>query len=224
MALGFDLLPEAARGPAERRLVDLIETRGWHLSTGFLGVNLLLPVLTEIGRADVAYRLLQNTTYPSWGYSIVNGATTIWERWNSYTKEKGFGNPRMNSFNHYAYGSAVEWLFRTVAGIDTEEPGFRKLVIRPRPGGGLRFARASYDSLYGRIATDWRLEKGRLVLEVAVPPNTTARIHVPASRAEQVREGGRPAAEAPGVSFLGMEDGAAVYAVGSGSYRFEVRS
>ena len=101
---------------------------------------------------------------------------------------------------------------------------FHNLLIRPCPGGGIRYAKASYDSIHGRIATHWRAEKDRLILEVAVPPNTTATIHVPAAGHEQVEEGGRPASEAPGVTYLRMENGAAVFTVGSGSYRFEVRS
>jgi len=223
MALRFRLVPDALRPALEKRLVEQIEARGWHLATGFLGVNLLMPTLTEIGRDDVAYRLLENTTYPSWGYSIVNGATTIWERWNSYTKDKGFGDVGMNSFNHYAYGSVGEWMFSSLAGIDTDGPGFRRIVIHPRPGGSVKFAKASYDSIHGPVSTEWRLEEKRFTLKAVIPCNTTATVHVPAGSPDAVTEGGRPASTAAGVEFLRMESGKAVFAVGSGRYEFESR-
>lgn len=220
IALRFNLVPEALRPEMARRLIAKIEECNWHLGTGFLGINLLMPTLTDIGRDDVAYRLLENTTYPSWGYSIVNGATTIWERWNSYTKATGFGDVGMNSFNHYAYGSVGEWMFATLAGIDTDGPGFRRLVIKPHPGGSLTYAKASYDSINGTVASDWKLEGGKFTLKVTVPCNTTATVHVPAKNGETVTEGGKPASEAAGVKFLCMENGAAVFEVGSGRYEF----
>jgi alpha-L-rhamnosidase len=220
MALGFDLLPADMRRPAANRLLELIEARNGHLSTGFLGVNLLLPVLTEIGRPDVAWRLLTTTTYPSWLYSVTQGATTIWERWDGWTQEKGFQDPGMNSFNHYAYGSCGQWMFSTLAGIDTDGPAFEKIVIHPRPGGGVTFARASYDSLRGRIATAWKVEGARFTLDVTIPANTTATVFVPAKDAARVTESGKPASKAEGVRFLRMEDGCAVFAVGSGRYSF----
>ena len=221
MALGFDLLPPEKRPLAIKHLMGLIEERKMHLSTGFLGVNLLLPVLTEIGRTDVAYKLLQNNTYPSWGYSIKHGATTIWERWDGWTEDKGFQDAGMNSFNHYAYGSCGQWMFSTMLGIDTDGPGFQRLILRPRPGGGIQFAKGSYDSIHGRIAVDWRQEvSGALQLNVTIPANTTATVYVPAKDAAGVTEGGKPVSEAKGVKFVRFADGAAVYEIGSGSYQF----
>ena len=134
LALRFDVVPQEMRSKVAEKLYARIAARDGHLGTGFLGVNILLPTLTDLGRNDLAYQLVTKTTYPSWGYSIVNGATTIWERWNSYTKEKGFGDVGMNSFNHYAYGSAVEWLYTTVLGIDAMEPGFAKHPHRAAAG------------------------------------------------------------------------------------------
>lgn len=223
MALRFHLVPESLRPVMEKRLISLIEKQDWHLATGFLGINLLMPTLSEIGRSDVAHRLLQNTTYPSWGYSIVNGATTIWERWDSYTKDKGFGNVNMNSFNHYAYGSVGEWMFSSLAGIDTDGPAFRKIVINPRPGGNMTFTKASYDSIHGPIETEWHLNGKPYTLNVTVPCNTTARVHIPAAAADSVMESGGPATKATGVKYVGMESGKAVFEVGSGRYKFAVR-
>ena len=219
LALYFDLLPEDKRPRAAEHLVEALEAKNWHLSTGFVGLSYLLPTLTQTGHLDIAYRLLANDTFPSWGYSIKNGATTIWERWDGWTEDKGFQTPDMNSFNHYAFGSVGRWLFNTVAGIDTDGPGYKQIVIHPRPGG-MTSAKASYESIHGRIVSDWRLKDGTFTLNVTIPPNTTATVYVPAGSAESVTESGRPAASAEGVSFLRMDAGEAVWAVGSGNYRF----
>jgi alpha-L-rhamnosidase len=230
MALAYDLLPAEKRAAAAARLIAKIEERKWHLSTGFLGVNLLLPTLTSIDRLDVAYRLLQNETFPSWGYPVKHGATTIWERWDGWTEDKGFQDPGMNSFNHYAYGSCGQWMFASLAGIDAEEPGFGRIRIRPRvlgwpkkdPGVGkpIEWVKASYDSIRGRIATSWEDRGDTLVLKVAVPANASASVWVPALSADAVTESGKPLGEADGVKFLRMEEGAAVLRVGSGEYEF----
>ncbi|RSN44480.1 glycoside hydrolase family 78 protein, partial [Actinomadura sp. WAC 06369] len=212
LALAFGVLPEDARGPAADRLVELIEARGWHLSTGFLGTPELLPVLTETGHTDVAYRLLHQKTYPSWGYQIGKGATTMWEHWDSIRPDGGFEDPAMNSFNHYAYGAVGEWMYANITGIAPAEPGYRRTVIRPRPGGEVGRARGRHDSMYGPIETAWSVAGGRFELSVSVPVNTTAEVWVPARSAAQVRQ--------EGARFLRMRDGAAVFAVGSGSYRF----
>lgn len=223
MALRFDLLSPEMRQLAIRHLVtDIVEKRGTHLSTGFVGVSYLNPTLTQTGHTDVAYRLLNNDTFPSWGYSIKQGATTIWERWDGWTVEKGFQDPGMNSFNHYSLGSVGEWLYHTVAGIDLdpEQPGFKHILLRPRPGGGLTYAKATYDSIQGRIVSDWTLENGTFRWKVVVPANTTATVYIPAANAASVTEGNAPITQAEGVRFLRMEDGAAVYNVGSGTYLF----
>ncbi len=221
LALSFDLVDAQQRRLAEDYLIRRIEEKDWHLSTGFLGVNLLLPTLTEMGRLDVAYRLLTNEDYPSWLYSIHQGATTVWERWNSFTKADGFGDAGMNSFNHYAYGSCGEWMFSTIAGIGVGEPGYKHVTIRPRPGGDITYARASYESIRGEIMTDWRIEGSSFKLDIEIPANTGATVYVPVKQAGLVTEGGVWAEKADGVQFLGMEDGAAVFEVGSGRYEFE---
>jgi alpha-L-rhamnosidase len=220
LGLYFDLLPQSKREAAVQHLIEAIRQKNWHLSTGFVGLSYLLPVLTEAGHVDVAYRLLNNDTFPSWGYSIKNGATTIWERWDGWTEEKGFQTPGMNSFNHYAFGSVGQWLFGTVAGIETDGPGYNKIIIRPQPGGGLSYAKASYKSIHGKIVSDWKLEGQTFALNVTIPANTTATVYLPAKNAESVTEGSGAAKEAESVRFVRMEDGKAVFAVGSGDFQF----
>ncbi|MFH1882726.1 MAG: alpha-L-rhamnosidase C-terminal domain-containing protein [Planctomycetota bacterium] len=203
-----------------QHLIEAIRKKDWHLSTGFVGLSYLVPTLTQTGHLDIAYRLLNNDTFPSWGYSIKNGATTIWERWDGWTEEKGFQTPGMNSFNHYAFGSIGRWLFGTVAGIETDGPGYKRIIIRPMPGGELEYARASYKSIHGKIVSDWRIKGSMFTLNVTIPANTTATVYVPAGDIESVTEGGRPAAKAGAVSLLRMENDRGVFAVGSGQYRF----
>jgi alpha-L-rhamnosidase len=220
LALSMDMLPEAARKPAADKLVERIESKGWHLSTGFLGTPRLLPVLTETGHTDVAYRLLHQRTFPSWGYQIDKGATTMWERWDSIKPDGSFQDAAMNSFNHYAYGSVGEWMYQNITGITQAEPGFRRSLIRPRPGGEVHRADGRYDSVYGPVGSRWAARDGRFTLDVTVPVNTTAEVWVPAASADAVTEGGRKAATATGVRFVRMQDGNAVFTVGSGSYHF----
>lgn len=202
----------------ELRLVDKlvkdIESRSWHLSTGFLGTPFLLFALADHGRADVAYRLLLNDTYPSWGYMLSKGATTWWERWNGDT-----GDPAMNSYNHYAFGSVIAWVYRYAAGIDTalEGAGFKQIVIHPHLDTGMTSVRAEYDSIYGRISSDWKgTTNGPFSLRVTIPANTSATIYVPGSAGAHLTEDGN-AIEAP------SERGSFVVHVGSGSYDFEVK-
>jgi len=221
MALGFDLLEGQKRQKAEKHLIERIKERDWHLSTGFLGVNLLLPTLTDIGHIDAAYRLLQNQTYPSWGYPIQNGATTIWERWNSWTKKDGFQSPKMNSFNHYAYGSCGEWMFKTMAGIDTDGPGYKKIIIHPQPAGGITYVKAHYDSIHGRIRSNWQIKDDTFTLNVTIPANTSAKVFIPAASKEDVTENGTRPAPARGINFLSMGNNTAVYQIGSGDYNFK---
>ncbi|MBN1417782.1 MAG: family 78 glycoside hydrolase catalytic domain, partial [Planctomycetes bacterium] len=222
-ALYMDLLPPASREAAFRHLVADLEKRDRHISTGFVGVRHLLPVLTRFGRSDIAYTLLENDTYPSWGYSIRHGATTIWERWDGWTEDRGFQDPGMNSFNHYAFGSVGEWMFGTVAGIDLEDPGYARIRIRPQPGGDIAEARGTYRSIRGQIETSWKLEGDTFHLAVSIPANGHATVFVPAKGAEDVTEGGVRAAAAPGVRFIGEEPGAAIFEIGSGRYVFESR-
>ncbi len=222
LALGFDLLPEAKRAAAVEHLVSDIERRGNHLSTGFVGTPLLAPVLSRFGRTDVAYRLLLQETYPSWLYTVKQGATTMWERWNSWTKEQGFGDVAMNSFNHYAYGAIGEWIYAVVGGIDLdpERPGYRHIRLAPRPGGGLTHARASLRSIHGLIECRWRIRNKKFFLDVTIPANTTATVRVPTRSPKAVTEGGCPAAKAAGLRLVAMEKEAAIFETGAGRYTF----
>jgi len=222
LTLQFDLAPESLRPKILEALIRHIEKNGNKLATGFVGTSYLPHVLTRGGRIDVAYQLLHQKDWPSWLYAVTQGATTIWERWDGWTKEKGFQDVGMNSFNHYAYGAIGEWLYSTVAGLDLDpaHPGYKHAIVKPRPGGGLTRAHAGLLTSYGKLSSSWKIENDALQLEVEVPPNTTATIYVPAGQGEPVTEGGRPAAEAPGVMAEGWTDGAAVYRVGSGSYKF----
>jgi alpha-L-rhamnosidase len=211
LALHMALLDDAHRVAAAGKLVDDIEKRGGHLSTGFIGTGFLLPALSDCARDDVAYRLLLNTTYPSWGYEISKGATTIWERWNGDT-----GDPGMNSFNHYAFGAVGDWLYRYLGGIGqaADSTGFRHIVIHPHPGAGIDWAKCDYDSPYGKIATDWKRDGSGLTLSATVPPNTAAEVWVP---------GGSEGQGGSGARFVRNESGCAVYAVGAGTYTFTGR-
>ncbi len=220
MALKFDLLPDDLRPKAAQQLQDDINAKAWHLSTGFVGVGYLLPVLTQNGKMGAAYRLLLQDTFPSWLFSVKQGATTIWERWDGWTPEKGFQDPGMNSFNHYSLGSCGEYLFGYVGGIRPASPGFRTILIDPAIHDGLTWARTRYNSIHGEIATSWRVGGQRLNLKVIVPANTTAIVSLPARKTTGVTEGGRPAAEADGVRFLRYENDRAQFEVGSGTYSF----
>jgi len=183
LALGFDLLPERQRSAAVAHLLERLDHYGNHLSTGFVGTPLLCPVLARFGQADLAYRLLMNRTYPSWLYSVLQGATTMWERWNSYTKDGGFGPADMNSFNHYAYGAIGQWLYETVLGIAPMEshPGFERFTAKPIPGGGLTHSRGHVDTMRGPIEAGWQIEDACFRYELTVPPNTTAELTMPFS-------------------------------------------
>jgi alpha-L-rhamnosidase len=214
LALQMKLVPESLRKIAVNNLIKDIEMHGWHLTTGFLGTPHLLFVLADNGRADVAYRLLLNETYPSWGYMLSKGATTWWERWNGDS-----GESAMNSFNHYAFGSVVAWMYRYVAGIDTapDAPGFRRIVIHPRVDARMTAASGDYDSVYGRIATAWTSPVGGpFTMKVRIPANTTADVYLPVLGQGTVTEDGR-------IVDTQREGDCFVVRIGSGSYEFEAR-
>lgn len=223
MALRMDLIPEELRTAAIEGLVGKIEQAGGMATTGFHGTKFLMDVLTQAGYADVAYRLLLREEYPSWLYSVNQGATTIWERWDGWTEENGFQDPGMNSLCHYAFGSIGEWMYRNIGGIDRDvaAPGYRKLLIHPRPLGGLTAASCSYDSLQGRIETKWEVANGRFILEVTVPANVTARIVIPSAAGTNVLEGNTELSAAEGILGTSREDNDCVTVeVSSGKYRF----
>ncbi|HEX2101735.1 MAG TPA: alpha-L-rhamnosidase C-terminal domain-containing protein, partial [Candidatus Synoicihabitans sp.] len=225
LALAFDLLPSELRDASATHLVENIRALGWHLSTGFIGISHLNPTLTLTGHADVAYRLLLQEEYPSWLYPVRHGATTIWERWNGWTERDGFFNPQMNSFNHYSLGSIGEWLFRHVAGIelDDDTSGFTRFVLRPSPGGGLRHADGRYTTMHGEITSHWQRDGATFRWEITVPPNTSARVYVPASPEGEVQENGEKLDHAAGVTFVRQEPECVVCDVAAGRYAFTSR-
>jgi alpha-L-rhamnosidase len=220
LALAVDLVDGELAKQAAGYLVENIEARGGHLSTGFIGTKDLMLVLAKIGRNDVAYRLLHNDTFPSWGFSIKQGATSIWERWDGWTPEKGFQDPGMNSFAHYSFGAVYQWMVENIGGIREATPSYRTFVVAPQPGGKLNTARIGYDSVRGPIASAWTRDTNGLTLEVTVPANTTATVRLPAADASAVTESGRPLAGAAGVGEVKAEAGVVSIPVGSGTYRF----
>ena len=219
LPLAFNLVPDALRHRVFDHLVSKIDTESHnHIGTGLIGCQWLMRVLTENGRADLAYTLATQTTYPSWGYMIDQGATTIWELWNGNTAD-----PAMNSGNHVMLvGDLGVWLHESLAGIkpDPQTPGFKHIVMRPEPVEGLRFVQATHRSPYGLIASHWQRDGGAFQWDITVPVNTTAAVFVPARGVAEVTEGGRPAGQVPGLKFERMENGRAVFSAGSGSYHF----
>jgi alpha-L-rhamnosidase len=213
--LFMGLVPDAERKAALDVLVDdVLTANNGHLSTGIFGTRFLLMGLTHAGRADVAYTIASQKTFPGWGYMLERGATTLWEHWEY--------SDNTFSHNHPMFGSVSEWLVKAVAGImhEGETCGFDRIVIRPAVVGDLTWATGEYRSVRGRVASAWKIAGGRLHLDVTIPVGSTATVYMPATSADAVTEGGKPAGEATGVEFVRMVDGAAVYRVESGSYRF----
>jgi alpha-L-rhamnosidase len=190
LALHMGLLPEELRPRAAQRLVENIRRNGGHLTTGFVGVGLLCPTLSDAGYGDVAHELLSKDTFPSWGYSIRHGATTIWERWDGWTEDRGFQTPAMNSFNHYSLGSVGQWLYEYVAGIRAARPGYEHVLIAPEPGA-LEWARATYRSVRGPITSAWRRDADTFSLDVEIPANVTATVRLPSGETHDVGSGRR---------------------------------
>jgi alpha-L-rhamnosidase len=216
LALAFDLLDEeTAKKSAAFLAKDVEEFR--HITTGFLGTPLISLTLTDIDRNDLAYMLLNRKAYPSWLYPVTMGATTIWERWDGQKPDSTFQDPGMNSFNHYAYGAIGKWMYEVVAGIgiDEQNPGYKHIIINPRPGGGLTSALATHRSMYGEISSGWELEGEKLTMEVEIPCNTSSSIHIPGDPSLVKINGS-------GLLDSGMDykniDGKTVVSAGSGNY------
>ncbi len=218
LALSFDLVPESLRAPAFDRMVANLARYGNHMSTGFHSSHRMMLELARGVRLDLAYQLALQKTFPSWGYSIENGATTIWERWDGYVKGRGFQDAGMNSFNHWAFGAVGEWMMRVVVGIDRDPavPGWRRAILAPKPGGGLSWAKGAYHSPVGRYEVSWVVEGEALTLDVVVPPNAEAILEVPTEKVDTIREGDRHPTAAPGVTPLGRNR----FRLAAGTYRF----
>ena len=222
LALAGDLLPPEQATLAAKHLVADIERRGWHLSTGFIGTKDLMLVLSKIGRPDVAYRLLFNDTFPSWGFSIKQGATSIWERWDGWTPERGFQDAGMNSFAHYSFGAVYQWMVENIGGIRSDAPAYKEILIAPQLHDQLSAAAVSYRSIRGLIATDWQQRGDKLRFNVTIPANTTAQVILPAQSAADITENGRALDHAAGVKFLRLEGSNAILSASSGRYAFAI--
>jgi len=222
LALAFELLPSEQRSTCARLLVADIERRGDHLSTGFLATPELLPVLSATGYAETAIRLLLQDTLPSWLFSVQQGATSIWERWDGWTPNGGFADEDMNSFNHWSLASVGEWLFSDLAGIraDPQDPGFKVIRIRPHPSRAFRFVRARVQTVRGPVATSWSRAGNAFSLRVEIPANTQAVITVPTSDRDSIVESGRPCAVGNGIRGVRAVSAGTEVRVGSGSYDF----
>lgn len=248
IALHFDLLPEGLRSAAMGHLLAGIRRYHGHLSTGNHGTHRLLIELSRAGHHDLAYRLVTQPSCPSFGYMIRQGATAIWERWDSYVPDRSppgprprwqavgpadtyiaagpFQDPGMDAFNHRGFVGVGEWIVRFILGIEPDEdrPGYKHFIIHPRLTEGLTYAKGSYDSIRGRIGVSWRREPESFRLDATIPPNTSATVYVPAAQAADVSEGDRRASAARGVQFLRMDGDCAAFLVRAGSYRFRSRS
>ena len=221
LALAFDLLSEDKQANAKKHLLEKIADADNHLRTGFLGTPLLSEVLDETGETDLMYKILFNETYPSWFYSINQGATTIWERWNSYSKEEGFNPMRMNSLNHYAYGAIGEWMYERVAGIAPLEVGYKKICIAPQVRQPLTSASASLNTPYGKTSSSWEIKDGQFNLDVIVPPNTTALIVIPADTSQVLDVNGKAFENNKNMKLISTEKNVFNIEVKPGNYTFK---
>jgi len=189
LSLYFGLFPEGQDTPAAGRLQKIITNNNYLVGTGFAGTHLLGLTLTQYGLTDDFYKMLLQTTVPSWLYQVVMNGTTTWERWDSMLPDGTVNPNEMTSFNHYAFGSVANWVFHTVAGLASAEPGWRTIRVAPIPGGDLTAARASYLSPYGLTSTEWRIDDGTFELKLVVPPNAKAEVVLPGTKDDVVTVG-----------------------------------
>jgi alpha-L-rhamnosidase len=222
LALHFGLLPESMQAVATTRMLDRFKPYDGQISTGFHSTLPLMTQLSTRGHNDEAYRLLLNRKMPSWGYEIDHGATTVWERWDGFVEGRGYQDPGMNSFAHYAIGSVGQWMYETMLGITPDAPGFAKVKIQPRPGPGITWARGSYHSIRGEIASGWERKDGELRLRVTIPPNVKGRAILPTNDVAKVRLDGKPLSASLDVQHPVMGPDGPECEVGSGTYEFVV--
>ena len=221
LALHFDMLPENLRQQAADRLVQNIKDYDNHLTTGFLGTPYLCEVLTRFGHVDVAYTLLMQEKYPSWLYPVTMGATTIWERWDGIKTDSTFQTPGMNSFNHYAYGAIGDWMYRTVTGLKEVSPGYKQVMIAPKPGGKLTQASAELTTMYGLAKSSWFIADDIFKLDVIVPANTSAEIVLPGAASKKITERSIDINKVKVIKDIGTEGEDVKLTIGSGTYHFE---
>jgi len=222
LALANDLVTGEKAELAAKYLVEDIEKHDGHLTTGFVGKGNPDSFESCSHGAGRASRLIHNDTFPSWGFSIKCGATSIWERWDGWTPEKGFEKSGMNSFSHYSFGAVCQWMVENLGGIRNSTPSYKTITIAPALDEKLTFARTVYVGIRGKITSEWKKEGGNLLVNVTIPANTTATVSLPAKSPGGITEGGRPLDTSEGVKFLRMEGGRAVLAVVSGTYAFAI--
>jgi alpha-L-rhamnosidase len=236
LPLWIGLIPPDRVAAASEKLAERIAANDHRMATGFLGTRSLLLALTDSGHHDLAARLFQSRKFPSWGYEVEQGANSVWERWDSFTKEHGFdgatgtNNAAMNSFSHYSFGAVMEWAFRRLVGIDLVEPGYRRIRIAPRPPAAgsnpdarpIEWVNAEYESPRGAIQVSWRVGEGSFALQTSIPPNVRATVVLPAARAARVWLDGE---DLDGSKQFSVErdEASARIELGSGQYRFDVR-
>jgi alpha-L-rhamnosidase len=221
LALNMHLMPDTLRDEASQKLVAKIEANGGRLATGFLGTPYLLAALVDTGHSDVAYRLLLNTEYPSWGYLVGHGATTMWERWNG---DQMRGDPSMNSYNHYAYGAVADWIYRYAAGIDAlpSDPGFHTIYLHPNFDARLGSLDFRYQSSYGEIRSSWSMNGAAVTWLVTIPPNTTGRLPLAATQQGKFTLDGEALASSKKLGLVSNADGGSTYELPAGTYSFRV--
>lgn len=218
LALKMKMVPDDARGKVVSQLASLIEANGYRLDTGFVTVSYLLDALSDNGRKDLAYKILFQTECPSWLYQVEKGATTMWETWDAIRPD---GHVNLSSFNHYAFGCVGDWLYKFIAGLNHDQPGYRHITIKPDMDGGLLGAKASYQSVYGQISSSWqRGQNGRTTLQAEIPGNTTATVRLPDALLAEVIESGVRIDQAKGVTQATQTADGLELEIGSGKYSF----
>jgi len=225
LAIYFDLLKPETKIKAQQHLLQEIKKADYHLGTGFLGTPILPKVLDNMGEIDLMYKILFKETYPSWFYSINQGATTMWERWNSFSKEDGYNPQSMNSLNHYAYGAVGQWMYERIAGLSSLEPGYKKIKIAPIPNNQfINMASASLDTPYGKASSSWKIVNNNFYLNTVIPANTTAEIHIPYNTIDSLLENGNTFKENSNLKIINIEKNAIKIMAQPGSYNFRTKT
>ncbi|GBF20184.1 MULTISPECIES: alpha-L-rhamnosidase [Arenibacter] len=226
LALCFNLYPRDLAPKGAAILAEKIEKNGFKFSTGFLGTKHVMLALSKYGYDDISYKIFQQTEYPSWGYSVENGSTSIWERWNSYTKDDAENsdlNAKMNSFSHYAFGSVAEWMFQHAIGIDIEDDGYRNIIIKPSISKEMDYINGSYKSICGTISSAWNWKGKEVLMNIEIPVNTTAKVHIPTAEISSIKEGNKTLSKVASVTILESNDQETILEIGSGTYSFRVK-
>lgn len=224
LALYFDLYPEDLAQKGAARLADKIEENGYKFATGFLGTKHVMLALSKYGFHDVSYKLFQQKEYPSWGYSVENGSTSIWERWDSFTKDDSKNanlNAAMNSFSHYAFGSVAEWMFQYAAGIDASSNGYKNIIIKPAISKEMQFINGSTQTVNGTVTSNWEIKTKQLFMTVEIPTNTTAQIYIPYNQGNKIKVNGSKLHKVNEIQSIKTDDQFTIIEVGSGRYEIQ---